>query len=236
MKDPLVLLPAMMCDARVFSHQINALSRDRAVMVAPLTQGERIEEIASSLLDLMPHKFALFGLSFGGLVAMEVLRRAPERITRLGLMGCSPLAETPAEAAAREPQIIAARTGRLPEALAQALPPDDLAPGPERLTTQALQAEMAQDLGADVFVRQSRALQRSRDQQGTLRRFKLPALVACGAQDTRVPIKRHAFIAELMPNAELQVIEGAGHLPPLEQPEATLKVMQNWLDGPLVLR
>ena len=79
MIDPLVLLPGMMCDARLFALQINDLSRDHAVMVAPITQGERVEEIASALLPLLPAKFALAGLSMGGIVAMELLRRAPER-------------------------------------------------------------------------------------------------------------------------------------------------------------
>ena len=77
MRDSLVFLPGMMCDARVFGPQIAALSRDHAVTVAPLTQGERIEEIASGLLDLLPRKFALAGLSMGGIVAMEICAARP---------------------------------------------------------------------------------------------------------------------------------------------------------------
>jgi pimeloyl-ACP methyl ester carboxylesterase len=77
MKEPLVLLPGMMCDARLFGPQIAELSCDMAVTVAPVTIGERIEEIASSLLDILPKRFALAGLSLGGVVAMEILRRGP---------------------------------------------------------------------------------------------------------------------------------------------------------------
>ena len=132
MIEPLVLLPAMMCDARLFADQVTALSRDRAVMVAPITQGERVEEIASNLIDQLPQRFALLGLSMGGIVAMEVLRRVPDRVSRLCLMDCSPLAETPAEAAAREPLIVRARAGRLEEALQGAMPADHLAPGAGR--------------------------------------------------------------------------------------------------------
>lgn len=236
MNDPLVLLPAMMCDARVFSHQINALSRERTIIVAPVTQGERIEEIASGLLDQLPVRFAVLGLSFGGMVAMELMRRAPDRITRACLMGCSPLAEAPAEAAAREPLMISARMGRIDEAMQGTLKPDHLAPGPGRVQVMAEVMRMAGDLGAEVFVRQSRALQKRRDQQATLRRCKVPTLVACGEADTLVPVKRHAFLAELMPRAELCTIPDAGHLPTLEQPESTLEVVADWLNGPLVLR
>ncbi|MEP4434474.1 MAG: alpha/beta hydrolase, partial [Hyphomicrobiales bacterium] len=113
MSEPLVLLPGMMCDARVFGPQVHAFSTDTAVMIAPVTQGERIEEIASHLLDTLPPKFALVGLGMGAIVAMELLRRAPNRVTRIALISASPLAETPAIASTREPMIVMARTDRL---------------------------------------------------------------------------------------------------------------------------
>ena len=78
MTEPLVFLPGMMCDARLFGPQIAELSADHCVTIAPVTQGERIEEIASGLLDQLPARFALAGLSMGGIVAMELLRRAPD--------------------------------------------------------------------------------------------------------------------------------------------------------------
>ncbi len=236
MKDPLVLLPAMMCDAGVFSYQIRELSRDRAVMSVPVGQGDRIEETASGLLDVLPPRFALCGLSFGGIVAMELLRRAPDRVTRVCLMSCSPLAESPDAAAAREPLIISARMGKMDEAMRGALSPEHLVPGPGRMQVMAQVVQMASGLGPEVFARQSRALQRRRDQQGTMRRCKVPALVVCGEADTLVSPKRHAFLAELMPNAELRVIPGAGHLPTLEQPQATAEALRDWLDAPVVLR
>ncbi|MCX8955610.1 alpha/beta fold hydrolase, partial [Ruegeria sp. NA] len=78
---------------------------------------------------------------------------------------------------------------------------------------------MAQDLGVETFVRQMRALERRPDQQAALRRIKVPTLVLCGAHDTLTPVKRHSFMAELIPGAELLVIEKAGHLPTLETPD-----------------
>jgi pimeloyl-ACP methyl ester carboxylesterase len=236
MPDPLVLLPGMMCDARLFAPQITDLSRDHAVMVAPITQGERIEEIASDLLGLLPAKFALAGLSMGGIVAMELLRRAPERIARLALMDTNPLAETPQTAAAYEPMIIGARSGRLDEVLRGFMKPDYLAPGPQRLSVLHQVFEMGRDLGPEVLVRQVRALQRRRDQQPTLRRCKVPTLILCGAHDKLTPLKRHAFMAELIPYAKLEVIEDAGHLPTLEAPEATTAALRGWLKQPFVLQ
>ena len=235
MSEPLVLLPGMMCDARLFGPQIAELSADTAVMVAPITQGERIEEIASSLLDLLPKRFALAGLSMGGIVAMELLRRAPDRITRIALMDTNPLAETPVIAANREPQIVKVRSGRMLEVMRDEMKPNYLAPGSQRADVLELVMDMAETLGAEVFIRQSRALQRRRDQQAILRKCKVPALILCGAHDQLCPVKRHTFMAELIPYAKLVVLENAGHLPTLEQPAETTAALRDWMRQPLVL-
>ncbi|MFT4961429.1 MAG: pimeloyl-ACP methyl ester carboxylesterase [Paracoccaceae bacterium] len=229
MIEPLVLIPEMMCDVRVFLPQLIAMTPGRAVMVAPITRAERIEDIAKNLLHQLPERFALAGLSMGGVVALEVLRRVPERVSRICLMSTNPLAETPAAAAMREPMIIGAAAGRLDDVMRETMPLEHLASGPERLNVLNLVYEMARDLGPDVFVAQSRALQRRPDQQGTLRRCKVPALVLCGEQDILTPPKRHEFMANLIPNATLAILPGAGHLPTLEQPELTTEALQNWL-------
>ncbi len=236
MAEALVLLPGTMSDARLFGPQIAELSSDTAVMVAPVTQGERIEEIASGLLDLLPKRFALAGLSLGGIVAMEILRRAPDRVARIALMNTSPLAETPVVAANREPQIVKVRSGRLVEVMREQIKPSSLAPGPYRGEVLELAMDMAQTLGPEVFIRQSRALQRSKDQQVTLRKCKVPALVLCGAHDPVHPVKRHEFMAELIPYARLCVLENAGQLPTLEQPEETTAALRDWLKQPFVLQ
>ncbi|MEM1072914.1 MAG: alpha/beta fold hydrolase [Pseudomonadota bacterium] len=234
MPEPLVFLPGMMCDARLFGPQIAELSADTSVMVAPVTRGERVEEIASGLLHELPLKFALAGLSMGGIIAMEILRRAPDRVTRIALMDTNPLAETPQVAAAREPQIVAAQAGRLLNVMREEMKPNYLAPGPYRADVLDLVMDMADGLGPEVFVRQSRTLQSRPDQQSTLRKCRAPALILCGAHDALCPVKRHKFMAELMPNASLVVLEHAGHLPTLEQPAQTTAALRTWLDEPLV--
>lgn len=229
MVEPLVLLPGMMCDARLYAHQLLTLGRDRAVMVAPTHLGERVEEIASGLLDQLPQRFALAGLSMGGIIAMEVYRRAPDRVTRLCLMDTDAQADTPQIAAAREPMIVGAKAGRLDEVMRQAMRPEFLAPNANRMQVLDQVYAMARDMGPEVFVRQSRALQRRPDHQGTLRKIKVPTLVMCGAHDGLTPVKRHSFMAELIPDADLQVIENAGHLPTLETPDVVTRALSTWL-------
>ncbi|PIE13069.1 MAG: alpha/beta hydrolase [Rhodobacterales bacterium] len=236
MIEPLVLIPGMMCDARLYAPQIDVMSREMGVMVAPATVGERIEEIASNILTMAPAKFALAGLSMGGIIAMEILRRAPDRVTRIALLDTNPLAETPQSAAAYEPMIVGVKAGRLDDVMRGFMKPDYLAPGPRRMEVLALMSQMAADMGEAVFLRQIRALQRRRDQQVVLRRCKVPALVMCGAYDGLTPVKRHQFMAELIPYARLEVIEDAGHVPTLEAPEATTAALRTWMKQPLVLQ
>ncbi|RKT30525.1 pimeloyl-ACP methyl ester carboxylesterase [Roseovarius halotolerans] len=236
MRDPLVLLPGLMCDSRLFRDQIEALSADHAVMVAPVSQGERMEEIASALLDQLPPRFALAGHSVGGMVAMEILRRAPDRVLRLALMNTSPLAETPQAAADYEPAIIKLKSGRLDEAVQALIPAESLAPGSRRQAMVSEQVAMAARVGEGAIIRQIRAMQRRRDYQPVLRRCRVPTLVLCGAEDALIPVKRHGFLAELIPYARLEVIEGAGHLTPMEEPEATTAALRTWIAQPYVLQ
>ncbi len=236
MNEPIVFLPGMMSDARLFAPQIDSLSRDRAVMVAPITGGERIEEIASGLLSVVPDKFALAGHAMGGIVAMEIYRRAPDRITRIALLDTTPLSETPERAAEREPRIVRVKAGKLDDVMREEMKPSYLGPSPYRQEILQLCAEMAEGLGPEVFIRQSRALQRRRDHQPTLRKIKCPALVLCGEHDVLMPIERHQFMAELIPYATLKVVGSAGHLPTLEQPALTTDLIRDWLKQPWVLQ
>ena len=234
--ETLVMIPSLLSDARVFAHQLQVMSQSRAVMVAPPTCGERIEEIASQILSWTPSKFALCGMGFGGMVAMEVLRRAPERIIRLALLSTSPQADTPEAAAAREPHIIAARAGRWNDVLQHEINSTWMAPSSDKVELVRQLTEMGRDLGPEVYVKQARALQRRKDQQGMLRQIQQPTAVICGRHDGQYQLKRHEFLAELIPYAQLEIIEGAGYLPTIEAPEATTDALQRWMKQPLMLR
>lgn len=213
--ETLVMIPPLLSDARVFAHQLQVMSQFRAVMVAPPTCGERIEEIASQILSWTPSKFALCGMGFGGMVAMEMMRRAPERIIRIALLSTSPQADTPESAAAREPHIIAARSGRWNDVLQHEINSTWMAPSSDKVDLVRQLTDMGRDLGPEVYVKQARAIQRRKDQQGMLRQIQQPTAVICGRHDGQYQLKRHEFLAELIPYAQLEIIEGAGYLPTL---------------------
>ncbi len=227
---PLVLLPGMMCDARLFSPQIAAFSGRRTVVCAPISGRSSVEELASDVLADAPPRFALAGLSMGGIVAMEVLRQAPGRIARIALLDTNPLAETDAVKFRRFPQMLAVREGKLAAVMRDEMKPKYLSDGAKRGEILSLCMDMALDLGPHVFLAQSRALMDRPDQSATLSKAKLPTLILCGRDDSLCPVSRHELMAQMIPDAQLEIIEGAGHLPTLEQPEKTNDALTRWLE------
>jgi pimeloyl-ACP methyl ester carboxylesterase len=236
MGDPVIFIPPMLGDARVFADQIAELSRDHPVVFAPLVRGETIAEFAAQILAFAPKEFAVAGAGLGGNVALEMLNRAPKRITRLALINTNARADTPKTAADREPRIIAAKAGRFSNALDQEWSPAHFCEGTDLETLAPLLLDMANGLGPDVYVRQTRALQKRKDQQAILRKIKQPALVISGDCDLENTLRRQEFVAEMIPYAKHEVITDAGLLPSLEQPKQLSKILREWCRQPLVLR
>ena len=227
---PLVLLPGMMCDERLFAPQISELSKQREVHFVQISDYETISELAADVLNNAPPVFALAGLSMGGIVAMEVLSQAADRVERLALLDTNPLAELSDVAKRRGPQIDAVKNGQLKEIIRDEMKPNYLFDGVKKIETLKLCMDMALDIGPDAFIRQSIALRDRVDQKNTLRKYKRPALVLCGRHDVLCPLERHELMHTLLENSKLEIIEDAGHLPTLEQPKITTTALASWLE------
>ena len=235
MGEPLLFIPGLMQDARAFLPQIVALGmRHPAQIYLPVQ--DNVEKMSEEALRHAPPQFALIGHGLGGDIALDILRRAPERVSRIVLLATDPLAEAPQMAALREARIVAAQSGRLKAAIAEDVPATALADTPDRPAVLALMQDMALGLGEGVYMRQCRALQRRPDQQRTLRRATVPALFLAGLADTLLPLRRQEFARDLMPSSALKLIEHAGHLPMLEAPEAVTTAIEGFLAGPMILR
>ena len=227
---PLVLLPGMMCDERLFAPQISELSKQREVHFVQISGHKTISELAADVLNNAPPVFALAGLSMGGIVAMEVLSQASERVERLALLDTNPLAELSDVRMRRGPQIDAVKNGQLKEIIRDEMKPNYLFDGDKKTKILKLCMDMALDIGPDAFIRQSIALRDRIDQKNTLRTYKRPALVLCGRHDVLCPLERHELMHNLLENSKLEIIEDAGHLPTLEQPKITTMALISWLE------
>lgn len=226
---PLLLIPGMMCDARLWGG-LPARLHPRPVGHVLPTGADSMAGLAAAALRAAPPRFAVAGLSMGGIVAMEMLAQAPERVERIALLDTNPCAEAPEVAARRVPQIARALGGGLAAVMRTEMKPNYLAQGPGKGAILDLCLEMALALGPEVFARQSLALRGRADRQAALAAFRGPALVLMGAEDRLCPRARHDLMHRLMPRSRLVVIEGAGHLPTLERPVETAAALRRWLE------
>lgn len=230
---PLLFLPGLMCDARLFAPQLADLADAADMRVADLGRPgpPTVEALAADALAQAPWpRFAACGLSMGGIVAMAMLRAAPGRIAALALLDTNHRAEMPDRQAARGPQIERALAGGLRRVLVEEMKPLYLAPGHahrEEILETVL--DMAVDLGPDVFRRQSLALRDRPDSADTLRGVRVPTLVLCGRHDRLCPPSRHEEMAALAPGARLAFAEAAGHLSTLEAPDEVGRELRAWL-------
>lgn len=199
-------------------------------MVGALSNGDTLSDIARSVLDSAPARFALAGVSMGGIVAMEIVRQQPQRVSRLALLDTNPRAETAERQAMRVPQIERALSGDLSGVMRDEMKPHYLYDAQNQQGILDLCMDMATALGPAVFVQQSRALQSRPDQTLTLAGIHVPTLVLCGQHDQLCPPTTHQQMLETIPGATLEVIPAAGHLPTLEQPEHTNRVLSQWLN------
>ena len=226
---PLLLLPGLLCDDRLWRDQAAALADVAQIGIADLTQDADLDAMARRALAAAPPRFALAGLSMGGYVAFAILRLAPERVTRLCIFDSSARPDTDEQARRRRGLIGLADRGRFrgvtPRLLPSLLHPD-------RLGDAALVGEvtaMAERVGKAAFLRQQRAILGRPDSRPMLPGLRLPCTVAVGDADRMTPPEHAREIATLIPGAELKLLRGCGHLPPMEDPAAATAVLRAWI-------
>lgn len=215
----LIFCPGLLCDENLWRPQSRALAGRVAMRVADTTKDDTIAGMAARLLADAPPRFALAGLSMGGYLALEVLRQAQARVTRVALIDTSARPDTEEQRERRLALMRMAKVGRFKGVTPRLLP---LLIHPDRLTDAALVETivgMAQTIGRDGFLRQQNAILTRADSLPDLPGFTCPALVIVGRQDALTPPERAEEIAAGLPNARLAVIEDCGHLATLEQPD-----------------
>jgi pimeloyl-ACP methyl ester carboxylesterase len=226
----LLLLPGFLCDEDLWRDQLTGLADVADGRVADLGHGDSIAGLARQVLATAPPRFALAGFSFGGYVAQEIARQAPQRIERLALLDTSFHADTPERIAQRR---AANKSVSLPGeflGMTEQLLPSFIAA--ERLHDTALVQRinaMTLRQGREVFVRQN--AMRREDGAAVLRGLACPVLVLCGRHDVLTPPALHREMAALMPQAGLVVVEDSGHMSPMEQPAAVILAMRQWLSA-----
>ena len=227
----LILLPGLLCDERLFAGQRHALADLADIHVPELTGQDSIAAMAAHVLATAPARFALLGLSMGGYVALEIMRRAPERVERLALVDSQARADTEESKARRRGLIELTERGSFHGVTPRLLPlfihPDRLGDADLTGTVQA----MAERIGKAAFVRQQTAIMGRIDSRPHLRDIACPTLVLAGLQDAVTPPEVQIEMAGLIPEATLVLLPRCGHLAPLERPEAVTRQLRLWLQA-----
>lgn len=225
----LVLIPGLLCTDALYAPVIPELSASARCRVMDHRRHDSMSAIARAILDEAPDRFALAGLSMGGYIAFEIIRQAPERVTRIALLDTMARADMPERIAARTAAVARARVEGIEKVSATLLPqwvhPDRLAD--EELTARV--GKMATDTGVDAFERQQTAIATRIDSRPTLRSISVPALVLVGRQDAVTPVSDAEEIASGIAGSRLVVIENCGHLSSMERPQEVAAALHAWL-------
>jgi pimeloyl-ACP methyl ester carboxylesterase len=227
---PLLLLPGLMCDSRVFEGQLTALPSAR--VASDYGDCDRLEAMAERVLQGAPERFALLGHSMGARVALEIVRCAPGRVTRLALIstGVHPVQRDEAE------KRYALRDLGRAEGMAALvdawLPPMVASQHRSDADLMLRLREMCCDAGLLRYEAQIEALLTRPAVEDLLATITCPVFVAVGSEDCWSPPKQHEAIVAAIPGADLAVIVGAGHMLPAEAPSELNAAIGRWLRQP----
>jgi pimeloyl-ACP methyl ester carboxylesterase len=226
---PVVLIPGLLCDGALWDKAIKGLAGQMRPHIADITGAESIPELARQVLAAAPRQFGLVGLSMGGYVAFEIMRQAPERVLKLCLFDTSARPDAPEQRERRQALLALAKSGQFKGVTPRLLP---LLIHPANIDNKDLTATvmaMAERVGRDAFQRQQTAILNRVDSRPLLRDIKCPAMMVVGDKDALTPPDFAREIADGILGCSLHIVPDAGHLPPLEQPEASSQLMARWL-------
>jgi len=234
-KTPLLLVPGLLCSPRLYGPQIAALKDVAEIVVpdwrkAPLSIFDTWDKTARWVLDQMPAgQFALAGLSLGGMIAVEIMQIAAERVTRLALLDTGMRSQNAAEQAVRRARIRLAKEGHFDLVLglqmSRFLPAYRL---PDKALVDQVMA-MCTETGVEIYKRQEELAAVRVDRRPDLPKIKCPTIVVCGRDDVATPLAFSDEIAAAIKGSELIVIEQCGHLITMEKPEETNAILRKWL-------
>lgn len=232
MRHTLLLLPGLLCDERVWQHQVENLSDLVDVSVPDFSNLESFDTMASVVLEQAPGRFYLAGHSMGGRVAMQILNMAPERIIKLALLDTGIHPPAPGEKDRRQVLIDLAREKGMKE-LARTWGMPMVHPGRHK-DPAFMQAifDMVESYSVESFQKQIHALLSRPDATSFLAQAPRGSLVLCGREDSWSPPSQHEEISQALPdNPGVVLIDQCGHMSPMEQPQAVNRAMREWLQN-----
>ncbi|GAB3631937.1 hypothetical protein GCM10027421_12900 [Microbacterium shaanxiense] len=224
---PLVLLAGMNCTDDLWAG--TGLDHDGNGAIRPALTHESMDAQVEALLEELPERFTIAGLSLGAIVAMALALAAPERVAGMCLVSTNAKAPTPAQRDGWGDWISRLDAGEDPQALQEGILSSLLSPGGvrERPDLEDRVRAMGRMTDAAVLRAQLRMQGTRVDLLSRLSELATPTLVVSGRDDVICPPHFHTEIASEMPRARL-VSYDAGHLLPMERPREFGQLLVSW--------
>ncbi len=226
-----MFLPGLLCTCDLFSYQVSHLPNGFRAACAEIPPAGRASSIARSLIGSIREPSILCGLSFGGILAMEIVRQRPDLVSGLILMDTNALSES--EEVSRNRYDLVSRAGELGTGRMSAEYLMDSLVHPDHVEDQdmvKLVWKMADRVGSETYALHADALAGRRDYSRVLKGFRKPAMIIYGEQDRLTPKPRQDHLASLLPSAKVDVIPHCGHLSSVEQPYLVSEAINLWLE------
>lgn len=224
----LLFIPGLLCTSAIFKAQFAAFDKVADCQVASTIEMESISEMAEKALAQMTGSFAVLGFSMGGYVALEIARLAPERIEGMALVSTSARADTEAKRQARSELVNLSKIGKFKGVTPRLLPRFFSASSLLDETKTNIVLQMGAEIGQANFMSQQQAIMGRIDQRDNLASFDKPSVVICGTQDILTPPEDAQEMADLLPNAELVLLDDIAHMSTLEAPDEVNQALLRW--------
>lgn len=228
-KSPVVLLPALLCNAGLFIHQVKYLEDRTEFFIPDMSLDTDIQTTAKRILDQAPPQFALGGISMGGYVAFEILRQAPERVLTLALLDTTPLPDTETTRQKRLEMIEVAQTEGIGAIIEGALLNIVAPQHKDNPLIREVLTHMAHETGIQGYINEQRVIMSRPDSRSLLANIKCPTMVCVGQQDKTSTPEIMQEMANAIPGAIYTEIANSGHLSPIEAPMAITGAFDYWL-------
>ena len=205
-----------------------ALGDEVDCIVGDTLSDDTLPGMARRILGQAPQRFALAGVSMGGMVALELIKAAPGRVTQLALVDTNARPDTLRQKAFRRlANAVVGMTRDFRRTAERSLGSLVHPSTPEDVRAELL--EMSVRVGPKAYIRQNRAVTRRRDLRKALTGIAVPSAVIVGQDDRVTPVELSREMHGLLPGSTLHVIPDCGHLPPIEQPEALATLLKQLL-------
>lgn len=226
-KHAIVLLPALLCDSRLYEPVAGAIKTPCRCLVPDLSSIASMRQMAEKTLKNLPPRFALVGNSMGGYLALEIVRQAPARVSHLLLAGTNAHADAPEAQEKRMQAIRLAEGGKFDSFVegyvANCLHPDNV------YRLGSVMTSMARSIGAQALINQQRAIMTRRSAEDVLLTLDIPTAIVCGSDDNLSSPDIHAAMAMAIKGGTFHEIEKCGHMVPLEAPAELAAIIDDLL-------